>query len=128
MGHEVSLETRAGVSAAHKGKRLSLETRAKMSAANWKGGPKISSAKKNSKRRTFGFVALNSWFSGCEGHHVDKERVIYLPKALHRSVYHRQTDARGMAKMNAIAYNWLFKQEVETVMMAKEATNVQEVA
>jgi hypothetical protein len=68
------------------------------------------------KRRGLGYVYLNSWFVGCEGHHVDNEQVIHMPRLLHRSVYHRQTDGRGMAQMNAIAYNFLFKQEVEALI------------
>lgn len=78
----------------------------------WKGGKSIRIRKENARRRILGFIPLNSWFDGCEGHHVDCEQVIFLPKELHRSIYHRQTDGRGMAKINAIAYNYLFKQEV----------------
>jgi hypothetical protein len=42
---------------------------------------------------------------------VDNEQVINMPKPLHRSVYHNQRTGKGMAQMNAIAYNFLFKQE-----------------
>jgi hypothetical protein len=93
-----------------------------MSAAGWEGGPQVSMLKKNAKRRAMGFVPLNKPFSGCEGHHVDKEQVIYMPRETHRSIYHRQTDGLGMAKINAVAYNFLFKQEVETAMGAQNAT------
>jgi len=133
MGRSFSLETRAKLSTSHKGSvmsdaakaklsasnlghEVSPETRAKIGEANWRGGRKVASHKDNSKRRKMGFVPLNKPFIGCEGHHVDKEQVIYMPKELHQSIYHRQSDGRGMAKINAIAYNFLFKQEVEVAM------------
>lgn len=128
MGHVMSVETRARLSVAGIGnpRRLgshpSEETKAKISVSLWKGGRQISNAKHTAKHRTLGFSPLNLWFSGCEGHHVDNEQVIYLPQKLHRSIYHRQTDGRGMAAINAVAYNFLFRQEVEAVL-AKEANN-----
>lgn len=78
----------------------------------WKHGAQTTNAKDCARRRSLGFIPLNSWFEGCEGHHVDPEQVIFLPKELHRSIRHRQTDGQGMAQINAIAYNYLFKQEV----------------
>lgn len=114
-------EVRAKISAAHKGIPVSAEARAKISATKWKGGVLASVRRTKAKRRALGFVPLNEPFDGCEGHHVDKECVIYLPKVLHCSVRHRQTDGRGMAKINAVAFNFLFKQEVETVMAGRNS-------
>ena len=74
----------------------------------------------HAKDRTLGFNVLNSSFPGCEPHHINSNDVIFIPKALHRSVYHRQRDGRGMAQMNAVAFNFLFKQEVESAIAAKE--------
>ena len=136
MGHVVSLEARAQMSASRRGMSLSPETcakisaaltgrpvspetRARMSAAQWRGGKKVASSKHHAKRRVLGFVPLNEPFAGSEGHHVDNELVIYLPKTLHRSICHNQFTGHNMAKVNAIAYNFLFKQEIETTM--KEA-------
>jgi hypothetical protein len=131
-GKILSPETRAKMFVAKMGNtsRLGIhpseETRAKMSLsvgrgssnARWNGGQKLSWARSAAQRRTLGFVPLNKPFVSCEGHHVDNEQVINMPKALHRSVFHRQTDGRGMPQINAIAYNFLFKQEVETAMKA----------
>lgn len=113
MGRVVSSAARAKISATNMGHAVSPETRAKIGAANWTGGRKIASHKDSAKRRKLGFILLNAWFLGCEGHHVDSEQVIYIPKALHRSIYHRQSDGLGMAKINAIAYNFLFEQEAK---------------
>jgi len=109
------------MSLAHIGHLVSPETRAKTSASNWKGGKRVSAAKRNAKRRTLGFVLLNPPFPGCEGHHVDNEQVINMPHKLHRSIYHNQQTGQGMAKINAVAYNYLFKQEVEAAMAARES-------
>lgn len=124
MGHITSPETKARLSAAEKGKVLSPETCAKMSAAQmghvistetrakigagrWRGGREVSSRKFWARRRTLGFNPLNSWFLGCEGHHINKDDVIHLPRKLHRSVSHNQVTGRNMDKMNAIAGQYL---------------------
>jgi hypothetical protein len=66
---------------------------------------------------------LNEPFAGCEGHHVDDELVIYMPKKLHHSVFHSQSTGQGMAQINAIAYNFLFKQEVEVALATSKEQN-----
>jgi hypothetical protein len=111
------------MSTTHLGLKATPETRAKMSAlrigplnGDWKGGRTVWMPKQNAKRRAMGYVPLNLPFPGCEGHHMDNEQVINMPKVLHRSVYHNQTTGQGMAKMNAIAYDFLSKQKVETAL------------
>jgi hypothetical protein len=120
-GRVKSPETCARLSAALMGKTVSAETRAKQSEAHWKGGKKVSGQKHHSQRRLLGFVPLNKPLSDCVAHHVDNERVIYMPQELHRSIFHRQRDDLGMAKINAVAYNFLFKQEVEAALEAQNA-------
>jgi len=131
VGHPVSLDARANMSMAQRGNTnrrgrhlvYSEETWARLSAAHmglgWKGGPMAFRRRSKAKRRLLGFVPLNECFVGCEGHHIDNERVINMPHALHRSVYHNQHTGQGMAKINAIAYNFLFKQEVEEALEAR---------
>jgi hypothetical protein len=121
LGRKKSPEACAKMSASHRGKPISKETLAKRSASQWRGGTQISRRKVKAKRRDLGFVPLNEPLLGCEGHHVDKEQVIHMPKKLHRSVYHNHYTGQGMAKINAIAYNFLFKQEVEAAMSAGES-------
>lgn len=114
-------EARAKIAAAMTVRVISDETRAKESASHWKGGRNLSQRKSGAKRRrALGYILLNAPFVGCVGHHVDAEQVINMPAALHRSIYHRQDTGQGMAQMNAIAYNYLFKQEVEAAIAAKE--------
>ena len=64
----------------------------------------------NSKRqRSLGFVPLNEPFEGSEAHHIDKERVIYIPKEYHQSVRHNVWTGRNMALINNLAYDYLLE-------------------
>jgi len=62
------------------------------------------------KRRALGFIPLNIYFFGCEGHHIDKERVIFIPAELHKSVRHNIWTGKNMDKINELAYEWLAKE------------------
>lgn len=68
---------------------------------------KVAKKKENSKRKQFGFIPLNEYLEGCEGHHIDKERVIYIPKEIHRSVWHSLSLGIGMDKINRLAFQYL---------------------
>jgi hypothetical protein len=58
------------------------------------------------KRRALGFVSMNQPFVGCEGHHINKSDVIYIPKEMHHSVFHDVWTGRGMAEINAKVFAW----------------------
>lgn len=42
----------------------------------------------SSRREYLGYIPLNTPFPGACGHHIDKYHVIFIPKELHRSIYH----------------------------------------
>ena len=124
MGHPVSLETRekisrinrgrpmsseakAKISASEKGRTISAEWRARLGAANWKGGREVAQRKHDAKRRTLGFLPMNTWFEGCEGHHINNHDVIYIPKEMHKGVKHDIWSGRNMEQINALACAWL---------------------
>jgi len=69
---------------------------------------KRSSAK---RRHNFGFIPLNKYFPGSEGHHINYNYIIYIPKKLHRSVWHSLTLGRGMNKINKKAFKFLKEKE-----------------
>jgi hypothetical protein len=69
---------------------------------------KIRRKKDNAARRVLGFVPLNQPFDGCEGHHIDQERVVYIPKELHKSVRHSVWTGQNMDKINSVALQWAF--------------------
>jgi hypothetical protein len=113
-----SPETRARISAAkmgHPAWKISPEARAKMSAERWKGGRQVSNARHLAKRRSMGYSEMNQRFVGSVGHHIDNERVINMPRDLHKPTHNHFT-GKNMAKVNAVAFNFLFKQEVEAAM------------
>ena len=68
---------------------------------------KRSRIESNARRRQLGFIPLNEPFEGCEGHHIDIERVIYIPKKLHRSIWHSISSGVGMDKINKLAFDYL---------------------
>lgn len=130
--HPISPELREKMSVSHKGQHawnkgkpmseasrvaiFSVEAQTKSAATRWKGGDQVSGAKAHAKRRVLGFSPLNSWFLNCEGHHIDVEQVIHLPKKLHRGISHNFWTGKNMPRINAEAYNFLFKQEVESAL------------
>ena len=68
--------------------------------------------KVKAKRRKLGFVPLNEPFEGAEAHHIDKERVIYMPKEYHRSVRHNVWTGENMALINNLAYDYLLETKI----------------
>ena len=68
--------------------------------------------KHQSMRRQLGFVSLNSRFEGSEAHHLDEEKVLYIPKKLHRSLYHDVFTGKNMSEINNKALEW-FKNQSE---------------
>ena len=60
------------------------------------------------KRRNLGFIELNDHFDGAEAHHIDKEFVLYIPKELHRSVWHNVWTGQGMEEINEKAIEWAY--------------------
>jgi hypothetical protein len=68
---------------------------------------RVRGGRREAKRRTLGFIPLNIPFEGSEGHHVDKERVVYIPKDLHRSMRHNVWNGFGMEQINVLAMNYL---------------------
>ncbi|MFA5379109.1 MAG: hypothetical protein WC455_25360 [Dehalococcoidia bacterium] len=96
--------------------RLANPERARADERTWHlSHPEQEAAKSRkhlAKRRRLGFVPMNQPIVGAEAHHIDKERVIYIPKDLHRSIPHDVWTGKNMDKINAEAFNYLFKQEV----------------
>jgi hypothetical protein len=103
MGLAMPETTRLAIRKANLGSHRTEEQCAKISAAQWRGGPRASKA----KRRSLGFVPLNEPFVGSEGHHLDKEHVLYIPGELHQGIKHNIWTGRNMEKMNAAAFQWL---------------------
>ena len=63
------------------------------------------------RRKELGFIPLNKPFPNAAGHHVDSQHVIFIPNSVHLSIGHNLKTGKGMAKINAIAFRFLFKGE-----------------
>jgi hypothetical protein len=89
------------------------------SKKNWiKNNPdkhRVSSKKHQDKRRNLESELINKWFVGSEGHHIDKENVIYVPKELHRSVFHNNFTGRNMNIINNLVFEWIEQNQPELI-------------
>ena len=66
----------------------------------------------NKRDRNLGFIPLNQYFEGLEAHHIDKERIIYIPKEYHRSITHNLETGKNMPLINAIAWDYLIESKI----------------
>jgi hypothetical protein len=67
----------------------------------------IINGKHKAKRRSLGFVPINEPFEGADAHHIDMEHVAYIPRKLHRSMYHNVWTGKNMDKLNALVWEFL---------------------
>ena len=70
----------------------------------------------NHKGRSFGFIPLNEPFEGSEAHHLDKRFTIYIPKEVHRSIYHCLGTYEGMNEINKYAIDFIKEKIMELVL------------
>ena len=69
---------------------------------------KTAVGKVQAKRRNLDFIELNDYFDGGEAHHIDKEFILYIPRDLHRSVWHNVWSGQGMEEINELAIEWAY--------------------
>lgn len=69
------------------------------------------------KRKGRGFIPLNEYFDGADGHHIDKEHVIFMPMVVHRSIPHDERDPDSMWTINCMALLWLIYGSLPEVEM-----------
>ena len=82
----------------------------KMYKSRYKRSHREEIKRKQCEKRGLGFRSLNKWFRGSHAHHIDKERVIYIPAELHNSVFHNLNTGKGMDKINDLAWDFLYIQ------------------
>ncbi|MFA5340261.1 MAG: hypothetical protein WC332_00650 [Clostridia bacterium] len=66
---------------------------------------------KQYRYRGLGYEPLNEKFEGAEGHHINEYQVIYIPKALHRSLWHSVSKNINMDIINEKAFEFLYEKE-----------------
>ena len=101
LGHTVSKKTRKHLSKLNTGEKH----------PQWNGGPKAYKA----RRRNMGYIPMNSWFEGSEGHHIDDEFVIYIPEEMHKSNPHNQNNKETMKVINNLAFEFLAEQNLNNI-------------
>jgi hypothetical protein len=122
FGRYQSDETRQKLSEVRKGKhypKLSEAMKGKIVPKGednpcWKGGARASHSRRKSKRRSLGFIPQNKFFEGAEAHHLDNERVLFIPKELHGSIKHCLETNKNMEKINTLAVQWWITQVIKT--------------
>lgn len=71
---------------------------------------KLLKKKGHAIRRELGFITLNDPLpEDCEGHHIDRDYVIYIPKSLHRSLNHNVRTGYNMDIINDRVYDWFIQ-------------------
>lgn len=68
---------------------------------------KATNRRSHSKRRSLGFLPLNEPFDGCEGHHISENFIIYIPKEVHKCLYHSIWTWQNMEQMNKSAIEFV---------------------
>lgn len=72
--------------------------------------------KASSKIRGYGYVPINYYCEDMDFHHMhlngDPAIGIYLPREVHRSIYHDPTTGQGMKDINKAALLWLANQSI----------------
>jgi hypothetical protein len=73
----------------------------------WRGGHIISKRRENAKRRSYGFDPINEKFDDSEAHHIDRNHVIFIPRELHRSIWHSLNKPETMNTINTKVFIWV---------------------
>jgi len=63
-------------------------------------------ARTSKRERNLDWNPLNEYMEGFEGHHLNKEDVLYIPRELHHSIKHNVFTGKNMDKINFIAIQW----------------------
>lgn len=75
--------------------------------------------KHHSKRRGLSSIFLNSFFTRSEGHHIDKEHVVYMPTELHRSIKHNVWTGESMEKINEVAFEYITEETFDKLIVGE---------
>lgn len=59
------------------------------------------------RKRSLGYIPINEYFEGSQGHHIDNECVIHIPKSLHRSIPHNIFINKNIVEINNLAFEFL---------------------
>lgn len=106
LGYQHSEKTKQKISTSKKGVPHSSGEE----SSCWKGGTKLWKARSCNKRRGLGSNFLNGPFLNSEGHHINQNDIIYIPKEWHHIVAHDVWKGKNMDVVNSYAYFFLLMQ------------------
>ena len=86
-----------------------IEAQKEKNSPNWKGGKKKYIARKNAKRRSLGFIPINTPFEGAHGHHVTHNSICFIPVWQHQTIRHNLHNGKNMLKINTLALDFLVR-------------------
>ena len=72
--------------------------------------------KVNDIRRDLCSIELNKPFPDSEGHHIDTEHIIHIPKELHQSIRHNVRTGEGMVAINAISFQYITEETFDNLI------------
>jgi hypothetical protein len=119
-------EVRKRMSLSHKGqlawnKGLNVETDERVKkygdahkgekGYQWRGGKRLARMRRITKRRQLGSEFLNKPFTDSEGHHINRNQIVFIPKEMHKSMPHRLNDMDTMIDINEKVYDWMLFEE-----------------
>lgn len=85
---------------------------------------KINMKKTHDKRyRGLGYETINEPFPNSEGHHFNKEHVIYIPAELHQSIRHNIFTGKNMEEINKAAFEWLDRELIRVAFEKLDLNN-----
>lgn len=72
----------------------------------------LSTRRRGAKRKRLGYKTLNLPFQNSDGHHINQNEVMFIPKELHQGVRHNVFSWENMNIINALAWKWFFENEL----------------
>ncbi len=80
--------------------------------SNWIDGYNQERCK--SKYRGLEFYPLNEKTKiANSGHHIDKKLVVFIPRKIHKSMWHSVKTGKNLEEMNRLAFKWCYEQSIE---------------
>ena len=113
LGKHHTKSTKQKQREAHLGVKSNMYGRTGEKSQAWKGGEEASQRRDAKKYRGLGFIPINDKFDGTEAHHIDRDFVIYIPKRIHKSIYHSIVTGKNMKEMNKAAFEYTYREDRE---------------
>jgi hypothetical protein len=106
-GHQPKEEWKKNMSERMKGSKHPFFGRKGELHPNYKGGIALVRSRYKAKRRQYGSEFLNKPFPSSEGHHINCNQIVFIPKEMHLSIKHSLNNQESMENINEKVYDWM---------------------